>query len=71
MMGKLGLGAKARGYVIAALACAACIATWAAVVRADEVMSRGAGIHREILEQRIQDQIRAPLYHVERDLATR
>lgn len=36
-----------RGYVAAALAMAVCVATWAAVVRADTGVARALGVHRE------------------------
>jgi hypothetical protein len=39
------LGNRARGYVAAALAVAACIGTWAAVVSADEGLGRAAGVY--------------------------
>lgn len=43
------LSRKSRGYVVAAVAMAVCVGTWAAVVSADEGIQRGAGIYRETL----------------------
>lgn len=43
------MSAPLRGYTIAVAAIAVCVATWTAVVNADEGMARGVGVYRDVM----------------------
>lgn len=50
---------KVRGYVMAAVAVAACVGTWTAVVHADEGLQQAAGVYRATARSEIRRDLAA------------